>query len=99
MRTSPRRWRARLVAGLKQLPGVVSVRGAGLLLAAQLEAPVARDVAALALERGLLVNAVRPDAIRVAPPLLVGDDEIDTALGILAGALGEVRAGTNGRSG
>jgi acetylornithine aminotransferase len=81
------------------MPGVVSVRGAGLLLAAQLEAPVARDVAALALERGLLVNAVRPDAIRVAPPLLVGDDEIDTALGILAGALGEVRAGTNGRSG
>ena len=90
---------ARLVAGLKQLPGVVSVRGAGLLLAAQLEAPVAKDVAALALERGLLVNAVRPDAIRVAPPLLVRDDEIDTALGILAGALGDVRAGTNGRSG
>jgi acetylornithine aminotransferase len=69
------------------------------LLAAQLEAPVARDVAALALARGLLVNAVRPDAIRVAPPLLVRDDEIDTALGILAGALGAVLAGTNGRPG
>jgi 4-aminobutyrate aminotransferase-like enzyme len=34
-----------------------------------------------------LVNPVRPDAIRVAPPLLVRDDEIDTALGILGEAL------------
>ena len=66
------------------------------MLAAQLEAPVAKDAAALALGRGLLVNAVRPDAIRVAPPLLVRDDEIDAALGILAGALGDALAATSG---
>ncbi len=71
---------ARLAAGLATLPGVVSVRGAGLLLAAQLEAPVAKEAAAWALDHGLLVNPVRPDAIRVAPPLLVRDDEIDAAL-------------------
>ncbi len=83
---------ARLATGLGQLAGVVSVRGAGLLLAAQLEAPIARDVAALALARGLLVNPVRSDAIRVAPPLLVRDDEIDAALRILGDALAEVAA-------
>jgi acetylornithine aminotransferase len=71
---------------------VVSVRGAGLLLAAQLDAPVAKEIAAAALARGLLVNAVRPDAIRVAPPLLVTDAELDTALGILAEVMAEVMA-------
>jgi acetylornithine/N-succinyldiaminopimelate aminotransferase len=79
---------ARLREGLVALPGVVSVRGAGLLLAAQLEQPVAKEVAARAHGSGLLVNAVRPDAVRVAPPLLVRPDEIEDALRILADALG-----------
>jgi acetylornithine/N-succinyldiaminopimelate aminotransferase len=86
----------RLAAGLGALPGVVSVRGAGLLLAAQLETPVAKDVAAAALAHGLLVNAVRPDAVRVAPPLLVSDADIDTALGILRDALGDTLRTTRG---
>jgi acetylornithine/N-succinyldiaminopimelate aminotransferase len=75
---------ARLAAGLATLPGVVSVRGAGLLLAAQLATPTAKEIASAALDAGLLVNPVRPDAIRVAPPLLVRDQEIDAALEILA---------------
>jgi acetylornithine/N-succinyldiaminopimelate aminotransferase len=84
-----RRAGARLSAGLAALPGVVSVRGAGLLLAAQLSSPEAKPIAAAALEAGLLVNPVRPDAIRVAPPLLVSDREIDDALEILAGVMAE----------
>ncbi len=91
----PRRARdrgARLRAGMARLPGVVSVRGAGLLLAAQLDAPVAKAAADRALAQGLLVNPVRPDAIRVAPPLLVRDDEIDAALRILGAALDGVAA-------
>jgi acetylornithine/N-succinyldiaminopimelate aminotransferase len=79
----------RLRAGLAALPGVASVRGSGLLLAAELSEPNAKDVTTAALEAGLLVNPVRPDAIRVAPPLLVRDEEIDTALGILAAILGD----------
>jgi len=78
---------ARLRAGLAALPGVVSVRGAGLLLAAQLVTPTAKEIAAAALEAGLLVNPVRPDAIRVAPPLLVSDGEIDAALAIMGGVM------------
>jgi acetylornithine/succinyldiaminopimelate/putrescine aminotransferase len=87
---------ARLATGLATLPGVVSVRGAGLLLAAQLETPVAKEAAAWALDHGLLVNPVQPDAVRVAPPLLVRDDEIDTALRVLGEALAAVRGGTAG---
>jgi len=82
-----RRAGARLRAGLAALPGVESVRGAGLLLAAQLVTPAAKEIAAAALEAGLLVNPVRPDAIRVAPPLLVRDGEIDAALSILGAVM------------
>jgi acetylornithine/succinyldiaminopimelate/putrescine aminotransferase len=88
-----RRAGARLTAGLARLPGVVSVRGAGLLLAAQLSGPTAKEIAAAALDAGLLVNPVRPDAIRVAPPLLVSDGEIDTALEILRGVMTELVTG------
>jgi acetylornithine/succinyldiaminopimelate/putrescine aminotransferase len=83
-----RRAGARLAAGLAALPGVESVRGAGLLLAAQLTAPTAKEIAAAALDAGLLVNPVRPDAIRVAPPLLVSDAEIEAALAVLAAVMG-----------
>jgi acetylornithine/N-succinyldiaminopimelate aminotransferase len=89
-----RRAGARLAEGLAQLPGVVSVRGAGLLLAAQLATPVAKEASALALEQGLLVNAVGSDSVRVAPPLLVSDDEVDEALAILGVVLGELAGGT-----
>ena len=78
---------ARLSAGLQALPGVTGVRGAGLLVAAAVGEGRAPAVVAAALEGGLVVNAPRSDSVRLAPPLLVSDDEIDEALGILAGAL------------
>ena len=79
---------ARLAAGLEALHGVGSVRGMGLLLAAELvPAGRAREVAARALEGGLVVNPVTESALRLAPPLLVSGDEIDQALAILAEAL------------
>ncbi|SKC79812.1 acetylornithine transaminase [Krasilnikoviella flava] len=56
-------------------PLVAGVRGRGLLLAVQLTRPVAADVAAAALEAGFVVNAVAPDAIRLAPPLILTADQ------------------------
>jgi acetylornithine/N-succinyldiaminopimelate aminotransferase len=56
-------------------PLVDSVRGRGLLLAVQLTRPVAAQVAAAALEAGYIVNAVAPDAIRLAPPLVLTTDQ------------------------
>lgn len=83
-----RRAGGRLRMGLAELPGVVGVRGEGLLLAAQLDSPSAAEVSASALAQGLLVNAVRPDSLRLAPSLLVEDDVIDEALAILGRVLG-----------
>ncbi len=74
---------ARLRDGLEKLASVTSVRGRGLLLAAELVDGIdAKTVAAACLEEGLIVNAVRPTSIRFAPPLTVTDDEIDHALAI-----------------
>jgi acetylornithine aminotransferase len=74
---------ARLAEGLGALPNVAGVRGRGLLLAAELAGRPAREVTAAALDAGLVVNAVTPTAVRLAPSLLVTDDEIDEALAVL----------------
>ena len=78
-----------LSAALYGLPQVEAVRGLGLLVAAQLvEGIDAREVAAEALRRGLVVNAVTPTALRLAPSLLVSDAEIAEAVAILGAACG-----------
>ena len=81
---------ARLRRALSTLPAVVEVRGLGLLLAAELEGLDARAVAADALDAGLLVNGVTTTAVRLAPQLLVTDDEIDEAVAILARVMGDL---------
>jgi len=70
--------------------GVVDVRGKGLLLAAVLETDIAADVVAGCMARGLVLNAVRPNAIRWTPPLIIEAAHIDSAAGIFAEALGAV---------
>jgi predicted acetylornithine/succinylornithine family transaminase len=80
---------ARLRRGLDALPAVTGVRGLGLLLAAELDGRDARIVAADALAAGLVVNAVTPSALRLAPPLLVTDDEVDEAMAVLARVMGD----------
>lgn len=65
-------------------PLFVAVRGRGLLDAVQLSHPCAHAAADWALEHGLIVNAVAPDALRLAPPLIVTAGDIDEAVGILA---------------
>jgi predicted acetylornithine/succinylornithine family transaminase len=82
---------ARLTEWLKALPAVDDVRGAGLLLGAQLvEGVDAKAVADACLDAGLVVNAVTPEAIRFAPPLLVSDAEIAEAVDIFAAVLKEL---------
>jgi acetylornithine/N-succinyldiaminopimelate aminotransferase len=77
----------RLADGLRTLDGVTGVRGLGLLLAAELAEPRAKQVASDVLAAGLVVNAVTDNALRLAPPLLVTDDEIDEALAVLGKVL------------
>ena len=82
-----RRAGKRLTDALLGLPGITGVRGLGLLLAAELAEPVAKDVAARALDAGLVLNAVTDNALRLAPSLLVSDEEIDDAVAMLGKVL------------
>ena len=81
----------RLHDGLLALVGraahVTGVRGRGLLLGLELDAPVAGALEAACRERYLLVNAVAPDVLRIAPPLTVTREEVDLALAAIEEAL------------
>jgi acetylornithine/N-succinyldiaminopimelate aminotransferase len=68
-------------------PLVAGVRGEGLLLAVQLTRPIAPRVAAALLEAGFVVNAVTPDALRLAPPLILTAEQAATFAGALPEAL------------
>jgi predicted acetylornithine/succinylornithine family transaminase len=76
-------------SGLENLEGIVEVRGRGLLLAAVLDSDRAGSVADAAREGGLIVNAVRPNAIRFAPPLSITADEVTEAIARFGSALQE----------
>jgi acetylornithine/N-succinyldiaminopimelate aminotransferase len=78
---------ARLLHELAAVSGVRAVRGLGLLIAAELEGHDARVVATALLERGLVVNAVTPTALRLAPPITVSDAEIDEGVALIAEVL------------
>jgi acetylornithine/N-succinyldiaminopimelate aminotransferase len=71
---------ARFRQRLEALPSVASVRGLGLLLAVELSGRDARDVNRALLDAGVVANAVTPTALRLAPSLLITDDEIDEAI-------------------
>ncbi|MDX2026344.1 acetylornithine transaminase [Microcella sp.] len=68
-------------------PLVAEVRGRGLLLGIGLTAPVAQRVVAEALDRGLIINAANDESIRLAPPLIIGDAEIDRFLTLFAASV------------
>jgi len=79
-----------LADGLALLPGVVSVRGRGLLLGAVLDEGIdASRVVASALSKGLIINSPVPKVLRIAPPLIVTEQEIKEALSLLQGVLVE----------
>jgi predicted acetylornithine/succinylornithine family transaminase len=79
---------ARLTERLDELPAVAGVRGPGLLLAVELAGHDAVEINADLLAAGLVANAVTPTALRLAPSLLISDDEIDVAVDIIAKVLG-----------
>jgi predicted acetylornithine/succinylornithine family transaminase len=66
---------------------IVEVRGRGLLQAMEFNREIADSLVMACLERGLLVNGVKPNALRFMPPLIIGEEEVDQAKEILQQAL------------
>jgi acetylornithine/N-succinyldiaminopimelate aminotransferase len=77
---------AMLTEGLAELPGVIEVRGPGLLLGAELDRPAAEVVDACR-ERGLLVGSAGESVLRLTPPLTIGIADVDQALEVLSEVL------------
>jgi acetylornithine/N-succinyldiaminopimelate aminotransferase len=83
----------RFTSGIEALghPAVSGVRGRGALLGVVLTAPVAAAAEASLRGAGFLTNAVAPDVVRLAPPLVLTDAQIDAFLAALPAALDEAR--------
>ncbi len=78
---------------LAKVPGVIDVRGRGLLLGIVLEANVAAAVVAKAMSNGLLINAPSKNVIRIAPPLIVNKKELSEFVKLFSRTLNEVLNG------
>jgi len=77
---------------LSDLPGVQSVRGRGLLLAAELTPEClagrkAAEIARTCLDRGLVVNGITPTALRLAPPYTITDAQLSEGVAIIGSVL------------
>ena len=68
---------------LRKLPHVTEVRGMGLLVGLVLDGDFAADVKHDAFDKKLLMSVVKPNVIRMVPPLIVTKDEIDEACDII----------------
>jgi acetylornithine/N-succinyldiaminopimelate aminotransferase len=84
-----------LMDGLEKMkpkfPAITDIRGRGLLVALEFNSDIAPALVTACLERGLLVNQLKPNALRFMPPLIIGRKEVDEALGILDEALVSVK--------
>ncbi|HEV3472323.1 MAG TPA: acetylornithine transaminase [Actinomycetota bacterium] len=63
------------------------VRGRGLMIGIGFPDPIAHQIAANALAAGVLVNDATPHVVRLVPPLVIGEDELDDALSTLEGVV------------
>jgi acetylornithine/N-succinyldiaminopimelate aminotransferase len=71
---------------------IVEVRGRGLLVAMEFSRELSDGIVRGCLERGLLVNPVRPNAVRFIPPLNITTSDVDEAMGLLEPVLAEVES-------
>ena len=78
----------RLCDGLEGISAIAEVRGRGLMVGARLEGIEAKEAAGRLLEQGLIVNPIDADTLRLLPPLIIGEAEVDEALEILGRTLG-----------
>ncbi|MCX8126649.1 MAG: aminotransferase class III-fold pyridoxal phosphate-dependent enzyme, partial [Dehalococcoidia bacterium] len=77
----------------QEFPFITSVRGRGLLLAMEFDSDIGDEITYACLERRLLVNRVKPNALRFIPPLIIKKKEIDEGLAILREVLKQWQAG------
>jgi acetylornithine/N-succinyldiaminopimelate aminotransferase len=84
----------RLRTGLAADDRVTEIRGRGLLIGLDLSRPLSAEVVAAALERGFIVNNPTPDRVRLAPPLVIGHDDVEAFLAAWSRILDDAYGGS-----
>jgi acetylornithine aminotransferase len=87
------RLRKGLEEGLAGLNSVRGFRGKGLMVGIEMAHPCA-ELVAMALERGLLINVTADQVVRLLPPLVIGEDEVDELVQGLCTLVREWSAGS-----
>jgi len=72
---------------LSDMPGVIEVRGHGLMVGAVLDRPIARDVVRECLAQHLIINATDDNTLRFVPPLIVSEADINSGLNLVKSCL------------
>ncbi|MDY5785440.1 acetylornithine transaminase [Corynebacterium sp.] len=80
---------------LRAIDGVTEVRGRGLMLGVVLDAPVAKEMVAAGYGRGVIVNAPSESVVRLTPPLVITDSELDAAAERIAQAYADCTSTTD----
>lgn len=80
-----------LIQELALIPGVIEVRGAGLLIGIELERLKASEIATAMRDAGVLVNAANPTTIRIAPALIVTDAQINKFISIFKKVISDAK--------
>jgi acetylornithine/N-succinyldiaminopimelate aminotransferase len=78
---------------------VTEVRGRGLLWAIELDGELAEQAVGMCLEEGLIANNVKPTALRLMPPLVVSEEELDRAVEIVDRVLAKLEEQKGERDG
>jgi acetylornithine/N-succinyldiaminopimelate aminotransferase len=81
---------AKLESLKQQFDFITDVRGRGLLIALEVNQEIAEKLLLACLDRGLLINRLKPNAVRFMPPLIITEKEVDKAVGMLKEALGQM---------
>ena len=85
--------RQKLLELKQETPLICEVRGAGLMIGAEL-AQNGADLVAACLEKGLYVNCTHNTVLRIMPPLTITREQVDEGLAILADALRSTKSAT-----
>lgn len=81
-----------LLQEIALIPGVLEVRGAGLLIGIELTKPLAAEVLVAMRDSGVLVNAATATTIRIAPALNVSSSQINSFISIFRKAVAHVNS-------
>lgn len=82
---------SRLQSMKQEFDFITDVRGRGLLVAIEFNQEIAEQLVLACINKGLLVNRLKPNALRFMPPLIITEKEVDKAVGIVKEALKEIQ--------